>query len=118
MSEYPGTDVRLQLGKALVKNRILTCVKTYCQSTLRRPILEPEALHETFSALAIAATVSTSTLLFRLALVHTAFPLPLAFLRCLGFVPIRLRFVPCASLIRLRVMLLRASIPTTMLWGR
>ena len=92
-----------------------SCIDTYCQSTLRRPVLEPEALHQTFGALAIAATVDMPTLLFRLALFHTTISLSLAFLRCLGLIPIRLGLVPCASLIGVGVRLLPASIPTVFL---
>jgi len=75
-------------------------------------------MHETFGALAIAATMGTSTLLFRLALVSITSSLLLALLRCFRFVPIVFRLVPCASLIGLRIRLFQASIPATLLGKR
>lgn len=62
MPEHPRADIRFQLVEALVRSRVSTNITTYCQSTIRRPILEAKALHEAFSALAIAAVIGTSTL--------------------------------------------------------
>jgi len=115
MLEHPSANIRLQLAKALVKAWVSICISTYCQSTVRRPILESKALHEAFSALAVAAAMYTSTLMFRLALIHIARSLSLAFLRCLGLIPVRPCLVPCASLIGLRVGLLHASISAMLL---
>jgi hypothetical protein len=113
MLEHSGANIRLQLNRTLVRSRMPNCLDTYCQSTLRRPVLEAEALHKTFGTLAVAAT--TSTLSLRLALVHTIISLLLVFPYCLGLIPIGLRLVPCASFIGLRVGLLQASIPATLL---
>jgi len=91
---------------------------SYRQSAVGWPTLEFESLNEALSAVTIVTAMCLATLAFRFWHASIIILLARPYVLLLGLVPIRLRLVPCTSLVGLWVRCLASTISPMILGSR